>query len=119
MDLTDSDSGPNISSNTLTSCSVGLSLNEECNKTSYTRKIGLRSLDSLTDDEKELLFMRTSISSENPETFTICHHHEKKYISSYVSLQMYCIDPMGRHKVKIKGNIIFFIDLCVHDKYYL
>ena len=58
------------------SCSIGIHCNQtqECPKTTYTKKTGLKKLSELADDERHLFLQRISFVNPVPET-TICHHH--------------------------------------------
>jgi len=60
------------------SCSIGICCNQaqDCHKTTYTRKIGLKKLHELPDDERNLILQRISIINPVPE-MTVCFHHEQ------------------------------------------
>ena len=57
-------------------CSVGISLNEDCNALTFCCLTG-KTLESLSDSDKQLLFLRTNCTFTDEDS--ICYQHEKFY----------------------------------------
>ena len=72
------------------SCSIGFHCfkTEDCPKTTYSRKRGLKKICELVDDERLLLVRRVSLESPVSE-LTVCHHHEQILLHRY-SFQTCC-----------------------------
>ena len=60
----------------MSSCSVGLYMNSECNKLAYSTTFGVKYLESFERDELEFIFWRSGLTILNINA-TICHHHEQ------------------------------------------
>ena len=67
----------------LKKCKVGIKLIEDCNAATYWRLVGEVLFESLSDDDKCLLCLRTRCSFD--EENVIYYHHEKIYISYYMA----------------------------------
>lgn len=81
-------------------CTIGAQLEERCNKTTYTKDIGLISFNDFSESEQELLFLRTQIK----EIKDICYHHQQIYLTRYVGFQKKCADPFNSHKKPCRGT---------------
>ncbi len=59
-------------------CSIGEVLKDECNRKTYTRKIGYKHLSTLPKDEQEKILWRSGLSGHtfSVENVSICFHHE-------------------------------------------
>ena len=57
-------------------CSVGLYMNNECNKLTYSRTVGVKYLESFERDELELILGGSGLTILNFNG-TIYHHHEQ------------------------------------------
>lgn len=85
------------------SCKIGVNLNEQCHKMSYTRKQGLIAINSLKKDDKLLMERRTGVHFEDSDQ--LCYHHEVMYLSGYQKKSAkYCADPWFLHKKKITSE---------------
>lgn len=112
MDITDQQF-PNIS------CSVGNIHNDVCHKTVFTRTLGLKRLQELTDREKELLYWRVgcALSDMTNTDFTVCRHHEQMYLLRYESKQTACCDPFSKHADTVKASLrVITLQLAKHLK---
>jgi hypothetical protein len=93
-------------------CAIAILLNEECHCQRLTnKKTGLLETSHLNAESKHLLAARTGLELQALEDKQICLRHEKKYITRYSSLQMYCADPWKIHKSTIKKSIRVVDDL--------
>ena len=86
----------------MSSCSVGLYMNSECHKTTYSRTVGVKNVESFERNEIELIFWRSGLTMLNTNA-TICQHHEQTVLRRFTSLQKYCFDPFKTHKKAAKG----------------
>ena len=77
---------------TLHKCSVGVSLDSECHKTSFSKKTGF--VKKFTEEETQLIIWRSGI--DTPE-FTLCYHHKETILNRYSKGQTICCDPFGDH----------------------
>ena len=69
-------------------CFIKRHLKDECNKKSFSSKIGLILLKDVTEKDIALLGWRCEVKiSESDLNKEICFHHEKMYLSQYESLQ--------------------------------
>ena len=57
-------------------CSVGLYMNSECSKLTYSRTVEVKYLESFERNEVELTFWRSGLTILNINA-TICHHYEQ------------------------------------------
>ena len=78
-------------------CSVGLYMNSECNKLTYSRTVGVKYLESFERDELELTFWRSDLTLLNING-TICHHCEQTVLSRFSSMRKTYFDPFKAHK---------------------
>ena len=83
-------------------CSVGLYMNNECNKLTYSRTVGVKYLEPFERDELELIFWRSGWTILNINA-TTCHHHEQTVLRIFSSMQKTCFDPFKAHKKAVKG----------------
>lgn len=90
------------SSNVQSSCTVGRKLQEECHRTYYTRKSGLKPVASLEKKTQELLSWRANITFSLEDT--VCLHHEALYLIRYESRQTSCCDPFKMHKKSVRSK---------------
>ena len=83
------------------SCSVGIMLNEECHKKTF---ISNSQLCVLSNEEIELLSLRTNISQE--DLATACTHHHKQFLK-YFSLNIKkCCDVLNMHEKAVRKNLM-------------
>ena len=82
-------------------CSVGLYMNSECNKLTYSRTVGVKYLESFERDELELILGRSGLTILNFNG-TI-YHHEETVLIRFSSMQKTCFDPFKAHKKAAKG----------------
>eukprot|EP00795_Rhopilema_esculentum_P004350 gene4350-20570_t len=87
----------------LEKCSIGSHLQEEFHSRFYTRSVGIKTSNSLTKEQAELISSRTGLEI-GPE-FTICHHHEQTVLAQYSAFQKKCCDPFQKHKNPVKGSL--------------
>jgi hypothetical protein len=92
------------SSEELQKCSVGILLDDNCHKKSYSRTTGFILVTNLTEEEQKLLRLRAEINLLGCDQ-TICNHHKAVYITRYESRQTSCVDPFKRHKKLFKGTL--------------
>ena len=88
-------------------CSVGLYMNSECSKLTYSRTVGVKYLESFERDELELIFWRSGLTILNINA-TICCHHEQTVLRRFSSMQKTCFDPFKTHKKAVKA--VFSVD---------
>ena len=81
-------------------CSVGLYMNSECRKLTYSRTVGVKYLESFERDELELIFWRSGLTILNANT---CHHHEQTVLRRFSCMQKTCFDLFKAHKKTVKG----------------
>ena len=67
------------------SCDIGIHLDDDCHKTSYTRQIGLKNLSEFSEDERSIFLCRSGLkgSVADSENLRICFHHEEKWGSIF------------------------------------
>ena len=78
-------------------CSVGISKDEDCNKSSYVKETGLTNFDDLRSIEKSIIRKRSGIET----IATICYHHKYLLLVKYECHQFYCYNPFMKHKKSI------------------
>ena len=83
-------------------CSVGLYMNSECSKLTYSRTVEVKYLESFERNEVELTFWRSGLTILNINA-TICHHHEQTVLRRFSSMQKTCFNPSKAHKKTVKG----------------
>ena len=69
----------------LSKCSIGVNLNEECHKITYTSQIGSRHIDMLGEEDQLLIELKSDI--DQPLT-DICNHHQHPCQICYIPKQM-------------------------------
>ena len=89
-------------------CSVARVLRKkDCDAKWLSKGGGRKNVQSLTDDQREILMLRTGIISDLDD---ICDHHEHYFIKSdkyFVGRAgNRCCDPFSSHKTFRKGNFI-------------
>ena len=89
------------SNDKLERCFIGKNLEEKCHPLSYTKVAGLKPLELLNDEEKDLVSVRSG--AVPGKGMTICFHHEQTLLKQFTSLQRSCCDPFIRHKKAVKG----------------
>ena len=97
-------------------CSIGKSLQEECHKLKYSRKVGLVSIGELEEQARELLEIRTD-KRYDADIYTICFHHKQKYITKYSDWQLQCCNPWKLHKKSVSYRSVKTIALSDTDKF--
>jgi len=80
-------------------CSIGQLLQDQCHRVLHTRAVGFKSKADLSDNEIQLLSLRTCQDCEN--IVNICLHHEQVLLHRFDQLQRYCCNPFGAHGAKI------------------
>lgn len=84
-----------------TSCSIGILLDLECNKTSKScPNKGLINVSDLSMEKLELLRWRTDLKKE--DLVTLCLHHESVFLTHFESFQWKCCDPYNLHKKAVR-----------------
>ena len=83
-------------------CSVGLYMNSECSKLTYSRTVEVKYLESFERNEVELTFWRSGLTILNINA-TICHHHEQTVLRRFSSMLKTCFEPFKAHKKAVKG----------------
>ena len=71
-------------------CYVGLYMNSDCNKLTYSRTVGVKYLESFKRDELELIVWRSGLTILNINATT------------FSSMQKTCFDPFKAHKRLLK-----------------
>lgn len=81
-------------------CTVGVQLNDVCHKTSFVHVNGKKRLQDLSEEDKQILFLRTGITTTDASD--ICFHHEQVYLIRYELYAKYssCCNPFKVHKKK-------------------
>ena len=67
-------------------CSVGLYMNSECSKLTYSRTVEVKYLESFERNEVELTFWRSGLTILNINA-TICHHHQRTVLRRFSSAE--------------------------------
>ena len=83
---------------------VGITLNEDCNALTFCRLIGKTPVKSLSDSDKQLLFLQTNCTFTDKDS--ISYHHEKFYLAHFENLHQYCSDPWKQPNKQIKKYLI-------------
>lgn len=98
-------------------CSIGIHLGqtEDCHKTVYSRRTGLKNISELTPDAQQLLLRRCNFTAADAST-NVCCHHEKIFIDKYSFLQKMCCDPFSLHPESARKKSLRVIDLTIADK---
>ena len=90
-----------------TKCSIGKIVKDDCNLLTYTRKTGFLQLNSLHDDEREIILWRCGLLEKGIDVGkgTICMHHSFVYgkvFERHVSVK--CCNAFNTHRRKVKGQ---------------
>ena len=85
-------------------CDFGELLGDFCHKKHSTTKVGIKSLDDFSADEKLVLIQRAGIETENipSKSLTIYYHHEWKFRTAFEKRFKNCCDLLKNHKNKVK-----------------
>lgn len=100
-------------------CSVGLSTDTACNKTTLTKSEKVTNISELTTEDRRVLMYRVGVDFELE---TICAHHSFFFFKKYCELksQRWCCDPFvpKRHNSKtfVAGNVV--VKLHLSDAYF-
>ena len=78
-------------------CFVGLYINTECNKMTYSRTIGVKILEYFKRSKLETIFQRSGLTILNINAI-ICYHHKQTVLRRFSSRQKTCFDPFKAHK---------------------
>lgn len=83
----------------LSKCHIGESTETLCHKKTFVSKIGFKNLEDLclSENDKEMLSLRTEKSIEDVQTGSICLHHIEVFLKKYEFLQRKCSDPLQKH----------------------
>ena len=95
-------------------CSVGEVLDDKCYQETYSRKTGVRPLDSLPVDTKEKILWRCGLSDHvfAAQDVTICFHHEQVYGRVFERrVPEKCCDIFNTHKKKAKGHHVITLEI--------
>lgn len=93
-------------SSIMSSCSVGLEVNEECHKIECKTKRGiLLPLTDLSKEDRDLIVWRAGLNLSDIRAQTICYHHEITYGKQYESRQRQCCDPLSIHKKRVTSKL--------------
>jgi len=87
-------------------CSIGLTLNDKCHKTSKIKQSGFINLSILSCDDREIIKMRAGIEAE--EITSICLHHHKVFMETFATKSDKCCNLFKKHpgrKKKTKGQL--------------
>lgn len=91
----------------LPQCDLGTKLGDECHNTRMARKTGFFRVDTLSNEDQELLAWRSGVMLEEIEQ--ICFHHEKMFLSRFMSEQRTCADPGNIHTKQISRKCNFHV----------
>ena len=80
-------------------CNVGKVLDEKCDLLIYSRKVGRQQIDSLSQEDRDLLTFWAKCTFD--ALSDICIHHEKKCTGRYQVTQRYCVNPFSTHGIQI------------------
>ena len=82
-------------------CSVGVCLNEDCFKTTYSSQIGIKNINTFSEEDQLLLKLRSGFDEQLKD---VCNHHNKYLLVKYLTFQYKCCDPpLQVHKKPCKG----------------
>ena len=68
-----------------------------------SRKVGRQQIGSLSQEDRDLLTLRTKCTFH--ALSDICIYHEKKYIDRYQATQRYCVNPFKTHGIQISKDL--------------
>ena len=83
-------------------CSIGINLESECHRTTYTSLLGIEPFEDIPEYEREILMWRTGFSIINIKP-TTCLHHKHIYLKRYTTKLTLCCNPFNKHNKVIKG----------------
>jgi len=88
-------------------CALGRLLNEHCHLTWFTKEKGYTEFQDYTDQDKELLILRSGIDATHfhSQGVQVCHHHSKVFLSKYEFSQRKCCNPFSKHTKNIKTGL--------------
>ena len=89
-------------------CSVGVCLNEDCFKTTYNSQIGIKNINTFSEEYQLLLKLRSGFDEQLKD---VCNHHEKYLLVEYLTFQYKCCDPLQVHKKPCKGSTVFLFSV--------
>ena len=84
------------------SCSIGNSLGDACHLLTYSRTTGLKTIESLSKNVRELIFWKSELSILNVNA-NICYHHEYMLTTRFQMNFTRCSDPFKKHRKPVKG----------------
>jgi hypothetical protein len=84
-------------------CSIGQFKKSDCFQTTYTPVKKLQCVSELSEEEKDLIHLRSGINLS--EFKYICSHHSYYYLNAFESYQTICVDPLKKHKKPIKKSL--------------
>ena len=84
-------------------CNVVKVLDEKCDLLVYSRKVGRQQIGSLSQEDRDLLTLRTKRTFD--ALSDICIRHEKIYIGRYQATQRYCANPFNTHGIQISKDL--------------
>ena len=91
----------------LEQCNFGIFLKEECHKTHFTSKVGLKGLNEVDEELRQVLYWRSGmgVSLVGEIQLNICLHHELKLGGpAFEKVFTKCCDLFRRHKKSVKGG---------------
>lgn len=84
-------------------CSIGQLTASECHKITFCQKKGIKNVNSLSEEDKGLLCLRTETKLDSIQT--ICFHHESLFLKKFELCHKTCSDPLKKHKGPIKKSL--------------
>lgn len=84
-------------------CSIGLFKKSDCFQTIYIPSKKLQCVSELSDEEKDLIRLRSGINL--CEFKNICSHHSYYFLNVFEKYQTICVDPLKKHKKPIKKSL--------------
>ena len=69
----------------------------------FCHKKGIKNINSLSEEDKMLLSLRTTIKLVSDQT--ICYHHESLFLKKFELQHKTCSDPLKKHKGPIKKSL--------------
>ena len=86
-------------------CSMGKLLKENCSaRTSSMDDIAFKALNNLSEEQFELLELRSGVML-NKNNEVICNHHENLFLNKFSFYEKYCCDPLKIHKKLVKSGL--------------
>lgn len=84
-------------------CTVGDMVGCKCHLTTYSKRVGTETLESLDQDTRETLMWRTGLTILNINA-TVCFHHKYVFLKRYQLQQKACCNPFNLHSSTKKGK---------------